>query len=121
MLYGYINRHNEGEIRSLTIENDERYTNPKFHQEEARKKIFEEQKLYTQRLDKNRLKNVTYNLGDIVTMKDAIIATGESTKFQKRYRGLLVITRILPSNTYGVAALKIYNRKRRYATTTHTN
>lgn len=54
-------------------------------------------------------------------MKNAIVSTGESTKFQNRYKGPLVITRIHPGDTYGVAALKVENQRRRYASTAHAS
>ena len=53
-------------------------------------------------------------------MKTAPVATGDSTKLQTKYRGPLVVYKVLPHDTYGVMDLQEDGR-RRYATTVHVS
>ena len=69
------------------------------------RKIEIEQAAAKERYDKSRVKNVNYTVGDIVFMKTNPIATGESTKLQSRFKGPLLVTQSLPSDTYRVQNL----------------
>jgi len=51
-----------------------------------------------------------YSLGEIVLIKTAPENTGESAKLQDRYRGILVVSEVLPSDVYRVVELN--NSKR---------
>ncbi|KAK9728881.1 hypothetical protein QE152_g16963 [Popillia japonica] len=53
-------------------------------------------------------------------MKAATTSTGESTKLQRKYRGPLTITKVLPGDTYGVADLR-NDLGKRYITTAHVS
>ena len=74
-----------------------------------------------ERYDRNRAKNVRYNVGDIVHMRVAPTPTGESTKLQCKYRGPLLITEKLHEDTYRVADLRQKEPGRRYASTAHAS
>ena len=104
LLYGYTPRFEEGPARQLT-ESTEQYTDPKVLQHEARTVIFDSQLAAKERYDANRLQNVKFELGDIVFMTRNPTNTGDSTKLQPRTKGPLVITQVLPSDTYRVQAL----------------
>ena len=52
------------------------------------------------------MKNVKYSVGEIVYVKQNPVTTGESTKLQARFKGPLVITEVLPSDTYRVQNLR---------------
>lgn len=78
----------------------ESYCIPEQIRYEAIQKIEIEQKASKERYDKSCIKNVKYQVGDIVFMKSLPISTGESTKLQTRYKGPLFMTEILPSDTY---------------------
>ncbi|GBL86035.1 hypothetical protein AVEN_89091-1 [Araneus ventricosus] len=58
--------------------------------------------------------------GDIVAVRRNSNTIGESTKTQPRYRGPMVVTEILPSDTYRISQLEPSNG-RRYATTAHVS
>lgn len=99
MLYGYIPRFKERLTRNLTS-GAETYRISEEIRREAIHKIESEQVFAKERYDKARIKNVKYYVGDIVFMKSIAVSTGESTKLQSRYKGPLVITQVLPSDTY---------------------
>ncbi|KAL7298369.1 hypothetical protein TKK_0008710 [Trichogramma kaykai] len=48
-------------------------------------------------------------------------ATGESKKWQKKFKGPLVIYRVLPGGTYGVKDLNPDQEGRQYASTAHVS
>ena len=122
LLYGYKHRCNDGITRLLTIEEErKRYQRPEQLQQEAREKILKEQELYKARYDQNRYRNVFYNIGDIVYLRTVPTATGESTKLQLKWRGPLVVYKLLPSDTYGVTDLQMDACGRRYASTAHVS
>lgn len=79
LLFGYIARFKDGQIRELTVDN-ETYTDPKCLQAEAVHHMIKERQKYKEQYDKHRYK------GDILLMKRAIIPTGESTKLQRKCR-----------------------------------
>ena len=122
LLYGYKHRCNDGITRLLTIEEErKRYQRPEQLQQEAREKILKEQELYKARYDQHRYRNVFYNIGDIVYLRTVPTATGESTKLQLKWRGPLVVYKLLPSDTYGVTDLQMDACGRRYASTAHVS
>ncbi|KAJ8911155.1 hypothetical protein NQ315_008340, partial [Exocentrus adspersus] len=119
LLYGYHPRHDEGELRKLTVEDD--YQRPEELQNSGRERIIQEQIKYKMKYDKNRYRNVHYDVGNIVYLKTVPTQTGESTKLQNKYRGPLVITKVLPNDTYGVTDLRNDKQGRRYASTAHVS
>ncbi|GBM45352.1 hypothetical protein AVEN_172971-1 [Araneus ventricosus] len=70
--------------------------------------------------DKNKSGKVSLRKGDIVAVRRNPNMTGESTKTQPRYRGPMVVTEILPSDTYRISQLEPSNG-RLYATTAHVS
>ncbi|GBO41455.1 hypothetical protein AVEN_266989-1 [Araneus ventricosus] len=63
---------------------------------------------------------VSLRKGDDVAVKRNLNTTGESTKTQPRYRGPMVVTGILPSDTYRISQLEPSNG-RHYATIAHVS
>lgn len=118
LLYGYKPRHDDGSIRQV-LKNNNEIEQPKIVPEQARQAIMENQQKYKERYDKNRVITITYNIGDTVYMQRAPTATGNSTKLKNKYKGPLVIYRILPNDTYGVTNLNNDPNNQRYATTAH--
>ncbi|GBM33963.1 hypothetical protein AVEN_53829-1 [Araneus ventricosus] len=70
--------------------------------------------------DKNKSGKVSLRKGDIVAVRRKPNTTSESTKTQPRYRGPMVVTKILPSDTYRISQLEPSN-DRIYATTAHVS
>ncbi|GBN93860.1 hypothetical protein AVEN_5631-1 [Araneus ventricosus] len=68
--------------------------------------------------DKKKSGKVSLRKGDVVAVRINSNTTGESTKTQPRYRGSMVVTEILPSDTYRISQLEPSN-SRLYATTAH--
>ncbi|GBN30027.1 hypothetical protein AVEN_67207-1 [Araneus ventricosus] len=68
--------------------------------------------------DKKKLDKLSFRKGEIVAIRRNPKATGESTKSQPRYRGPMVVTEILSSDTYRISQLEPSNG-RLYATTAH--
>nr|CAI5840188.1 unnamed protein product [Callosobruchus analis] len=58
-----------------------------------------------ERYDKRRYKGIEYKVGDIVVVRKVPVTTGESTKLQVNYKGPLVISKVLPADTYEVTTL----------------
>ncbi|GBM80668.1 hypothetical protein AVEN_209862-1 [Araneus ventricosus] len=70
--------------------------------------------------DKKKSDKLSFLKGEIVAVRRNNKATGESTKTQPTYRGPMVVTEILPSDTYRISQLEPCNG-RLYATTAHVN
>lgn len=121
LVYGYIPRRSEGELRQFAIEDESTYTQPVDLQRAATERILSEQEKYKQRYDASRAKNVHFRVGDIVYMKTVPSATGESTKLHPKYRGPLVINKMYTGDTYHVSDLKDSTEGRRYASTAHAS
>ncbi|KMQ91984.1 transposon ty3-g gag-pol polyprotein isoform x2 [Lasius niger] len=60
-----------------------------------------------------------YEVEDLVFMKTVPQASGESTKLQPKNRGPLIITKILPNDTYGIMTLRPDALGRKYTSTAH--
>lgn len=120
LLYGYVNRHDEGALRILTVHDDkENYVEPAKLQEKALQCIEIEQCKYKNRYDKNRNILSKFNIGEIVYMRNYLAATGESTKLQPKFQSPLIVTKVYPSDTYGIVDLQVDSLGRRYAATAH--
>ncbi|GBM39705.1 hypothetical protein AVEN_171960-1 [Araneus ventricosus] len=70
--------------------------------------------------DKKKSGKVSPRKGDIMAVRRNSNTTGESTKTQPRYRGPMVVTEILPSDTYRISQLEPSNG-RIYATIAHVS
>lgn len=121
LVYGYVPRRDKGSVRELTQDDANTYKLPRELQNTAIENITSEQNKMKQRYDTNRATNVHFNVGDVVYMRVAPIATGESTKLQAEYRGPLIIVQTLPSDTYRIAELNDTETERRYASTVHAS
>jgi len=55
--------------------------------------------------DNYRYNQTKYTVGEVVVMASMPVSTGESTKLQEWYRGSLVVTEVLPNDTYRIAQL----------------
>lgn len=62
--------------------------------------------------DKKKCRTMTFEPGEIVVVRRPAKATGEPTKTQPKYRGPLLVTEVLPNDTYRVTQLeeKVGNR-----------
>ncbi|GBM82903.1 hypothetical protein AVEN_230470-1 [Araneus ventricosus] len=70
--------------------------------------------------DKKKSGKLSLRKGEIVPVKKNYKATAESTETQPRYRGPMVVTEIIPSNTYRISQLEFSNG-RLYATKTRVS
>ena len=121
LLHGYIPRFHDGALRELTDESENiQWKQPEDLQREAREKIVAQQEVMKSAYDKKHHGGVKFSVGEIVVMKRAPVYTGQPTKTQPRFRGPLVVTKVLPGDTYRVTQLEA-DSKRFYATTAHTN
>lgn len=105
----------------MTDESDARFEPPSSLQDDARKRILKEQQIYKAHYDRNRDTNTKFEIGNIVNMSTQAVSTGESSKFQSKHRGPLVVTEVLPSDTYRVAQLREDAPGRRHASTAHAS
>lgn len=83
-----------------------------------RERILEEHNRWKERYDAGHSKPVKYTVGEVVFLRKPPEYTGESTKLQSKFRGPLVIMKMLPNDAYRVAAVRT-NDGRQYATTAH--
>lgn len=81
MMYWYIPRFEDGLTRTLELD-AEIYAPPNEIRELVSERVDRMNLKTKENYDKNRFKNVKYNVGDIVYVKQAKVATGESTKLQ---------------------------------------
>lgn len=119
-LYGFIPSHDEGALREFTKVNETYNPNHVDRHIEIAKKIVQEQQGMKLRYDKNRATNVKFKKGDLVFCKSSPVSTGDSTKLQyKNRRNLLVVTEVLPSDTYKIVQLSEDKNAKRYSTNAH--
>ncbi|UYV66796.1 hypothetical protein LAZ67_4002874, partial [Cordylochernes scorpioides] len=69
--------------------------------------------------DKKKCRTIQFEVGEIVVMRHVPKMAGEPTKAQPKYRGPLIITEVLPSDTYRVTQLSEITGGRFYTTTAH--
>lgn len=100
-LHGYYPSFHDGALRHMTTE--ETYTDVEELRERVSARIEEEQRNWKQRYDKKHVRPAKYSIGEIVFLRRPAIYTGESTKLQSKFRGPLVVTKILPNDVYQVA------------------
>ncbi|GBM98323.1 hypothetical protein AVEN_113421-1 [Araneus ventricosus] len=70
--------------------------------------------------DKKKSGKLSFHKGEIKAVIRNPKTTGESTKTQPRYRGSMVVTEILPSETYTISQLEPRNG-RPYTTIAHVS
>ncbi|CAB0037714.1 unnamed protein product [Trichogramma brassicae] len=118
LLYGYVPSHDEGALRDL-VEKEEQYdVNHANRHAETSTKILEAQAKMKRRYDLNRSVTYKFNVGDLVFFKVNPTYTGDSTKLQYKNRGPLVITEVLPSDSYRIAEVNT-KKANRYCSTAH--
>jgi len=116
VLYGYYPSFRDGTLRHATTA--ESWDSNIELQAKIRERIDREHDMWKQRYNSKHVKPVQYQVGDVVFIRRPTEVTGESTKLQVKYRGPLVVTRVLPNDVYRVSELQTEN-KRCYATTVH--
>ncbi|GBM64359.1 Transposon Ty3-G Gag-Pol polyprotein [Araneus ventricosus] len=116
VLNGYVPIFKDGILRLLADEEHEVWNDPEKLQLGAREKISKEQEKMKAYYDKKKYGTLLFDKGEIVVVRRNLKATGEPTKTQPRYRGPMVVTEILPSDTYRISQLEPSNG-RLYATT----
>ncbi|UYV74255.1 hypothetical protein LAZ67_11002642, partial [Cordylochernes scorpioides] len=95
------------------------WTEPDRIQESVRSQIENKQEIMKTYYDKKRCRTIQFEVGEIVVMRHVPKMTGEPTKAQPKYRGPLIITEVLPSDTYRVTQLSERTSGRFYTTTAH--
>ncbi|UYV61064.1 hypothetical protein LAZ67_1003288, partial [Cordylochernes scorpioides] len=118
-LHGYSPRFHDGILRRLADEDVDPWTEPDRIQESVRSQIENKQEIMKTYYDKKRCRTIQFEVGEIVVMRHVPKMTGEPTKAQPKYRGPLIITEVLPSDTYRVTQLSERTRGRFYTTTAH--
>lgn len=121
MLHGYSPRFNDGILRKLADEDSNAWCEPEKLQKEARAKIEESQKEMKENFDKKKCRALVFEPGEIVVMRSAPKPTGQPTKTQAKYKGPLIITEVLPNDTYRVTQLEKKEKGYFYTTTAHVS
>ncbi|UYV79687.1 hypothetical protein LAZ67_18000272, partial [Cordylochernes scorpioides] len=118
-LHGYSPRYHDGILRRLADEDVDPWTEPDRIQESVRTQIENKQEIMKTYYDKKKCRTIQFEVGEIVVMRHVPKMTGEPTKAQPKYRGPLIITEVLPSDTYRVTQLSERTSGRFYTTTAH--
>ncbi|UYV74293.1 hypothetical protein LAZ67_11002900, partial [Cordylochernes scorpioides] len=118
-LHGYSPRFHDGILRRLADEDVDPWTEPDRIQESVRTQIENKQEIMKTYYDKKKCRTIQFEVGEIVVMRHVPKMTGEPTKAQAKYRGPLIITEVLPSDTYRVTQLSERTSGRFYTTTAH--
>jgi transposase InsO family protein len=121
MLHGYSPRFNDGIIRQLADDDAEEYKDPKLIQNEVKKIIEEKQSKMKAYYDRKKCRTLKFERGEIVVMRRQPISTGQPTKTQPKYRGPLIVVKVLPGDTYGVTQLEDKEKGHFFATTAHVS
>jgi len=115
-LHGYHPNFNDEFLNFAEV--TESYEEPVNLQPKIRERILQEQQKMMEYGKKKYCKAAEFKVGDIVFMKRAPENTGQSKKIQDKYRGPLIISQKLPSDTYRVNSLEC-SEGRMYSTTSH--
>ncbi|UYV74922.1 hypothetical protein LAZ67_12001810 [Cordylochernes scorpioides] len=118
-LHGYSPRFHDGILRRLADEDMDPWTEPEKIQESVRTQIENKQEIMKTYYDKKKCRTLQFEVGEIVVMRHVPKMTGEPTKAQPKYRGPLIFTEVLPSDTYRVTQLSERTGGRFYTTTAH--
>ncbi|CAI6353555.1 unnamed protein product [Macrosiphum euphorbiae] len=118
VLFGYYPSFRDGVLHHVTKVDE--WDSTAEIQSKIRERITKEHQMWKQRYDSRHVKPMQYSIGEVVFIRKPPDATGESTKLQFKYRGPLVITDVLPNDTYRVSALRTEAGKR-YATVVHVS
>ncbi|UYV69772.1 hypothetical protein LAZ67_7000699, partial [Cordylochernes scorpioides] len=118
-LHGYSPRFHDGILRRLADEDMDPWTEPERIQENVRTQIENKQEIMKTYYDKKKCRTLQFEVEEMVVMRHVPKMTGEPTKAQPKYRGPLIITEVLPSDTYRVTQLSERTGGRFYTTTAH--
>jgi len=118
ILYGYHASFHDGVLRHITV--DEEYEDVTKLQEQAQVNIEKEQIKWKNRYDQKHTKPVKFKVGEVVFLRRPAIHTGEPTKLQPKFRGPLIINKVLPNDVYQVADVTV-KEGRQYITTAHAS
>lgn len=120
-LMGYIPRFRDNYVEDIVIpEGQATWVPSEKMQEDIRKRVAEAQEKYKGRYDSRRWKGETYEVGDVVAMKWAPTATGQSTKLRAKYKCPFVIVEKLPNDAYRISNISEAGG-RNYSTTAHVS
>ena len=114
-LYGYLPRFDNF---SQIVEGEQSriWNPPQALQAEIRDNIAASQNKYAFYYNKKRRPHVVkYQLGDVVAVSRLPVYTGQPVKLQPKFRGPMIITEILPSDTYRLVQLG----EKKYSCTAH--
>lgn len=92
------------------------YRNHEEIRTKSRQDIEKQQRGQKKQYDKRKYVGHAYDVGEVVVIKAAIQATGESTKLHSKYKGPYIVIEILPSDTYRIKEL---DEKRKRTITAH--
>lgn len=124
LLFGYKPRKLDNFPNDL-LPTSEEYASPEVLQEEARNNIMKAQEVMKSAYDKHHCVAHKYSVGDVVVVKRLPETTpGTHTKTQVRYRGPLVVMKVLPSDVYQVTDFRTKGQgrlRRNYTTTAHAS
>ncbi|XP_075741387.1 uncharacterized protein LOC142790432 [Rhipicephalus microplus] len=120
MLHGYRPEFHSVALKRLVESKASEWEEPGGLRERVRQRLVSEQKKMKVAYDKHHFPAKMYGVGDVVFMTRAPEQTEKPAKTQPKYRGPLVITAVLPADTYRVADLD-ETRASRFATTAHVS
>lgn len=120
MLHGYQPDFHNTALKRLVEAEGPAWQDPKEMRERVRQHLIEEQEKLKTAYDRRHFRARLYDVGEIVFMRKATEPTGKPTKAQPKYRGPLVVTQVLPSDTYRVTELD-KTKASRFATTAHVS
>jgi len=118
VLYGYYPSFHDGVLRHITV--TEEYDDVNKLQEQTRVNIEKEQGKWKNRYDLKHTRPVKYKVGEVVFLRRPAIHTGEPTKLQPKFRGPLIVNKVLPNDVYQVADVTV-KEGRQYVTTAHAS
>lgn len=120
LLYGYIPSLGNAAAEAEVSRNC--YEEVTTLQQRARGDILKAQEKYSRQYNKRRHVGQVYDIGEIVVVRAANVATGHSTKLQGKYKGPYVIVEQLPANTYRMRRMKCgEDNKQQITTTAHVS
>lgn len=119
LLHGYRPRFAKGNMRNLS-ETLNKWVCPEELWNEAREASERSKAKMKADYDRHRHDNTKFVIGEIVVMATVPTHTGESTKLQRKYKGPLTVTEVLPGDVYRVMQLK-EDPKRQFTTAAHVS
>lgn len=118
VLYEYNPSYTDGILSSVTSK--EQWDNVERLPEKVRERITAEHLKWKERYDARHAKPIRYHQGDRVFIKCVPESTGESTKLQAIKGGPLIVSKVLPNDTYRIAAIRS-EAGRHFVTTVHVS